>query len=64
MTIQIKEWNSVNPQVNSESEFLEIVHDFGDPLELVREAISNSVDFGSTWIKIDFSVLELKANPD
>jgi hypothetical protein len=63
MVVETPKWESVNPQVNSESEFLEIIHDFGDPLELVREAISNSIDFGATWIKIDFSVPEVEGKP-
>jgi hypothetical protein len=50
------EWKVINPKVNSEAEFFEIVHDFGKPLELVREAISNAIDAHATWIKIGFSV--------
>ena len=28
------EWKPIFPKVNSEAEFFEIVHDFGNPLEL------------------------------
>jgi hypothetical protein len=38
------EYAAVAPAVNVSAEFFEIVHDFGDALELVREAISNSLD--------------------
>lgn len=31
-------WVQIKPQVNEYSEFLEIASDFGDPLEVVREA--------------------------
>jgi hypothetical protein len=40
------------PQVNEASEFLEISSDFGDPREMVREAISNSFDAKATEILI------------
>jgi len=50
------EWTEIEPEVNSSAEFFEIVNDFGDPLELVREAISNSVDWEATYIKIHFTV--------
>ncbi|MFA6940655.1 MAG: ATP-binding protein [Clostridiaceae bacterium] len=49
-------WMEVKPKVNEFSEFLEIASDFGDPLELVREAISNSYDAQATYVKIGFSV--------
>jgi hypothetical protein len=52
-------WESITPQVNSEAEFLEIASDFGNPLEIVREAISNSIDAGATEIRISFSVAEI-----
>lgn len=32
------------PEVNPKSEFREIANDFGNPLEIIREAISNSYD--------------------
>jgi len=56
-------WEEVRPQVNSEAEFLEIASDFGNPLEIVREAISNSVDARAKWIKIAFTVEEIDGAP-
>src|SRR5436190_131298 len=53
------QWQEVHPQVNSEAEFLEIASDFGNPLEIVREAISNSIDATATEIRIAFNVEEL-----
>lgn len=52
-------WIDVMPQVNAEAEFLEIASDFGNPLEIVREAISNSIDAGARNVKIEFSVEEI-----
>ncbi len=49
-------WESIYPAVNSEAEFYEIVNDFGDPLELLREAISNSIDHHATEMSIEFAV--------
>jgi hypothetical protein len=40
------------PEVNASKEFLEISSDFGDPRELIREAISNSFDANATEIRI------------
>lgn len=40
------------PEVNETSEFLEISSDFGDPREIIREAISNSFDAKATEIFI------------
>jgi hypothetical protein len=53
------DWTDVRPQVNAEAEFLEIASDFGNPLEIVREAISNSIDAGAKSIRITFSVEEI-----
>lgn len=33
------EWEKIIPKVNESAEFLEIASDFGDPLELFREAL-------------------------
>lgn len=52
-------WEVINPKVNAEAEFFEIVNDFGDPLELLREGISNAIDAKASWIKITFSVDEI-----
>jgi len=49
----------INPNVNAVAEFLEILNDFGNPLELLREAISNTIDAGASWIKILFDVQEI-----
>jgi hypothetical protein len=54
------EWENVTPRVNLEAEFWEIANDFGDPLELLREAISNSIDAGAFWIRIHFFVEEIE----
>lgn len=40
------------PAVNEASEFLEISSDFGSPLELIREAISNGFDAKATEILV------------
>ena len=50
------DWEEISPEVNAEAEFFEILNDFGDPLELVREAISNAIDWHATRMKISFSV--------
>jgi hypothetical protein len=50
------DWESIKPEVNSNAEFFEIVNDFGNPMELVREAISNSIDWGASNIRISFNV--------
>lgn len=49
-------WTEIEPEVNSSAEFFEIVNDFGNPMELVREAISNAVDWKASHIKISFNV--------
>lgn len=43
------------PKVDAVREFLEIAGDFTNPLELVREAISNSLDAGASQITLDFT---------
>lgn len=57
------DWEQIKPVVNSESEFREIASDFGDPLEIVREAISNSFDAGATTIRILFDVQDIDGSP-
>jgi hypothetical protein len=57
------EWNEIHPSVSAEAEFLEILNDFGDPLEIVREAISNAIDAGATKMDITFSVEQIQGNP-
>ena len=59
---ELSKWIEIDPQVNTEAEFLEIVHDFGNPLELLREAISNSIDAKATEVRISFDVVEVDGN--
>lgn len=49
----------ITPTVNEAQEFIEIANDFSNPLDLVREAISNSYDAGATEIEISFEVVKL-----
>jgi nitrate/nitrite-specific signal transduction histidine kinase len=44
------------PTVNEVQEFIEIAGDFANPIELVREAISNSFDTKAKCMTISFSV--------
>src|ERR1700682_726036 len=54
------EWEHIPPTVNQEAEFWEIANDFGDPLEILREAISNAIDAKASWIRIHFFVEEVE----
>jgi len=56
------QWESFEPQVDVSSEFREIAGDFGDPLEIVREAISNAFDAQATEIRILFEVRQIRGN--
>ncbi len=47
----------ITPEVNSTQEFIEIAQDFSNPLDLVREAISNAFDAKAKNILLDFSVI-------
>lgn len=40
------------PTVNEVNEFLEIASDFEDPLEVIRESLSNAYDAGATEVEI------------
>lgn len=40
------------PKVSTVNEFIEIAFDFGDPLEIIREVISNAYDARATLLKI------------
>jgi hypothetical protein len=51
-----QEWKTLKPTVNAEAEFYEITNDFGNPLEILREAISNSIDAKATEMYIEFRV--------
>jgi hypothetical protein len=46
----------LTPTVDPTQEFIEIAYDFSNPLDLVREGISNGFDAGATKIEILFSV--------
>ena len=46
----------LTPSVDPTQEFIEIAYDFSNPLDLVREGISNGFDAGATKIEILFSV--------
>jgi hypothetical protein len=48
----------LRPRVDETQEFIEIANDFSNPLDLVREAISNSFDAGAKNIEIAFDVLK------
>ena len=53
------EFVDITPAVDANAEFFEIAHDFGDALELVREAISNSSDAEASTIAIEFHVEQI-----
>jgi hypothetical protein len=46
------------PTVDQTQEFIEIANDFSNPLEVVREAISNSFDANASEIHIAFDVVK------
>lgn len=50
------------PLVNQTQEFIEIANDFSNPLEIVRESISNSFDAKAKNIYISFSVVSEYGN--
>lgn len=52
-------WEKISPKVNESAEFLEIASDFGDPMELFREALHNAYDWGATEFKILINVKEI-----
>ena len=47
---------TITPKVDEPREFLEIAGDFTNPLELIREAISNSFDARANFIRFKFYV--------
>ncbi len=47
----------ITPQVDATQEFIEIANDFSNPLDIVREAISNSYDAKASKIWISFDVV-------
>ncbi len=44
----------LTPTVDQAQEFIEIVNDFANPLDLVREAVSNAFDANATDIRLAF----------
>lgn len=48
----------ITPGVDETQEFIEIANDFSNPLDLVREAISNAIDAKATEISILFDVIK------
>lgn len=52
------EQSEITPTVDATREFLEIAADFANPLDIVREAISNSYDAQSSIIRIRFEVTQ------
>lgn len=53
------EWEKIIPKVNETAEFLEIAGDFGDPMELFREALHNAFDWHATEFYISVKVEEI-----
>jgi len=49
---------TIKPKVDETQEFIEIANDFSNPLDLVREALSNSFDAGAKNIEISFNVVK------
>lgn len=49
---------TITPRVDETQEFIEIANDFSNPLDLVREAISNAYDAKCSEIKISFEVIK------
>ena len=47
----------ITPSVDAAQEFIEIATDFSNPLDLVREAISNSFDAKARTIRIAFTTI-------
>ena len=44
----------LTPTVDQAQEFIEIANDFANPLDLVREAVSNAFDANATDIRLAF----------
>lgn len=49
---------TIVPKVDETQEFIEIANDFSNPLDLVREAISNSFDANASKIWLSFNVIQ------
>ena len=50
--------NTIIPEVNPAREFKEIANDFSNPLEIIREAISNAFDAQATRMDIIFRTIQ------
>lgn len=48
----------ISPKVDPTQEFIEIAYDFSNPLDLIREGISNAFDAGADRIEILFNVIK------
>lgn len=58
----MSEWERIEPKVNETAEFLEIAGDFGNPMELFREALHNVFDWHATEFYISVNVEEIAGN--
>jgi len=61
--VSTSSWELVVPEVDPNAEFREIASDFGDPLEIVREAVSNAYDANATELQIAFEMKEVDGSP-
>lgn len=50
--------DTLTPKVDETQEFIEIAFDFANPLDLIREAISNAFDAGADHIRLVFDVIK------
>ncbi len=48
----------ITPSVDQTQEFIEIANDFSNPMELVREALSNAYDARADFVEVLFDVVE------
>jgi hypothetical protein len=55
---------SMKPSVKDAYEFLEIMNDFTDPREVIREAISNSYDAEAKKLEIEIIRFQESGNPE
>ena len=54
----------IKPKVDETQEFIEIANDFSNPLDLVREGLSNAFDAGAKNIEISFHVAKECGEPN
>ena len=50
--MELAERKTGTPEVKEDRSFLEIVENFTDPREVLREGISNALDWGASIIKL------------